>query len=329
MKKKYGSKKLLSILAVAAIFLIFLLFPVVMQNRYYQSVLNQAIINIIIVLGLNFITGLTGQTNLGTAGIYCIGAYAVGILSTKLSISPWVCLLTAIACGCLIGGALGYPSLRVKGLYLALTTIGFSEIVRLLVMNLNDLTGGVNGIRSIPSLSVFGYVLDTQVKFYYFMLAVAVLLTFVAVSIVYSKWGRVFKAIRDNPQAAEACGIKISTLQIQAFTLAAIYGSIAGALYAMMVGFISPASFTTDVSINYVAMLMIGGIGSVAGNILGAVTMTILPEMLKVFQDYYWLVFSIIGLVFAVALPNGLISIINAGVNKTADFAKKFVRGGR
>ena len=266
-------------------------------------------INSIVVMGLNYITGMTGQMNMGTGGIYALGAYGMALLTTKTGASPWLGLLLAVVLGLIIGRGLGYPSLRISGIYLALTTIAFAEVVRLLLTNWVNFTGGAIGVQGIPKFSIFGFTLDTDDKYYYLLLVITVILAVIAKRIISSKWGRVFQSIKDNPDAAEACGVNIAQIKILAFTLAAIYGCIGGALYSCLMGYISSNTFNQDLSINYLIMMMLGGIGSVAGNILGAGLVTILPEMLRVLENYYWLIFSIIMLVFAVFMPYGLVSV--------------------
>lgn len=299
------------------------LLPLFITNSYSQSLFIQVLINIVVVVGLNFITGLTGQMNLGTAGIFALGAYTSAILNSKLSINPWLGIVAAIVMGLLIGLGLGYPSLRVKGVYLSLTTIGFSEIVRILITNFTDLTGGVQGIPNLEYYSIFGYEFNTNLRVYFLYLVLTVLLVFIAYRIVNSKWGRAFKSIKDNPEASESLGINISRLKIQAFTLAAVYGCIAGALYAHYMSYINPVGFTLDFSINYVVMLVIGGIGSVPGNIIGAFLITMGPEWLRFMQDYYWLIFSIITLLFAVFLPDGIVSLFRKETFKKKDAVKE------
>lgn len=290
--------------------------PLFISNNYHLNLMIQVLLNIIIVVGLNFITGLTGQMNLGTAGIFSVGAYTSALLSTRLGVNPWVCLLAAIAMGLLIGLGLGYPSLRVSGVYLALTTIGFSEIVRILMTNLTDLTGGALGVPGIPSFSIFGYQFRSNKQIYYLYLVIALLLIFTAYRIVNSKWGRAFLAVKDNPDAVSAGGVNIASIKIMAFTLAAVYSTIAGSLYAHYIGFINPSAYNLEFSINYVVMLVIGGIGSVPGNILGAILVTLVPELLRFMENYYWLVFSIITLLFVIFLPQGMISLFRKKKNK-------------
>lgn len=303
-----GGKRKTYIVSFLAIAIAFIL-PFLITNNYHLNLLNQVIINSVIVIGLNFITGLTGQMNLGTAGIFAMGAYTSTLLSTRLSVNPWIGLLAAIGMGILIGAGLGYPSLRVKGVYLSLTTIGFSEIIRILITNLSQITGGALGVSGIPSYSILGFKFSTNRSVYYLYLVFLIILTVLAYRVTNSKWGRAFKAIKDNPEAVEAVGLNISALKIMAFTFAAVYGCIAGAMYSHYIGFINPSAYNVEFSINYVVMLIIGGIGSVPGAIVGAIVVTLVPEFLRFMENYYWLVFSVITLLFVIFLPNGIMSL--------------------
>lgn len=297
--------------AVAAclVAVLVLTLPSLLNNDYYLNIACQILIYLIAVCGLNFITGLTGQMNLGTAGMFALGAYTSGLLNVKLSISPWVGLVAALGVGWLIGKCLGYPSLRLKGVYLSLTTIAFTEIVRMLLNNLQPVTNGAQGLRGIQRYTLFGYSIRGQEAFYYFILVITSVVIFISWRICNSKWGREFKAVRDNIDAVESCGIDVAKVKIRAFTLAAMLGCFAGALYAHMVGYINPETFTVDMSTNFVFMLMVGGIGSVFGNVIGAVTVTLLPELLRFLGRYYYLVFYTTVLLCALFLPKGLISL--------------------
>lgn len=301
------NKRKLSFVCWAVVFAFAVICPFLFSSEYMLNLFCQALINMIVVLGLNFITGLTGNMNLGTAGIMGLGAYTSALLNTKLGLDPWLGLLAAIAIGYVIGQALGYPSLRIRGVYLSLTTIAFAEIVRLVLNNTTNLTNGTQGVLGIQRYNLFGYVLDTSHSFFYFLLVVVVLFVFTSHRLVQSKWGRAFKALSDNPDAAESLGINISKVKIQAFTLATIFASIAGALYAHYFGYINPSTYNFDFSVKYVTMLMIGGIGMVGGNLFGALIVTLLPEMLRFLGDYYLLVYYTIAFLGAVLLPEGWI----------------------
>lgn len=300
-------KNIIKLVALIVLGVVMILVPLVITNDYYMMVINRLLINIVVVLGLNFITGLTGQMNLGTAGIFALGAYTSALVCQKLNVDPWIGLLFAIGMGLLIGLGLGYPSLRVKGVYLSLTTIGFAEVVRLLISNLADFTGGTQGLREIPPFQLFGLSFSSKTNFntYYLFLAFVLIAFWVAHRLTYSKWGRLFKSLRDNIDAVEMSGVNIASAKIKAFTLAAVFGTIAGCMYAHYMGYMNPSTFNTDFSTNFVIMLMIGGIGSVGGNVIGAFVVTVLPEVLRFLADYYQLVFSTIVLVGAIFAPEG------------------------
>ena len=288
--------------------------PLIVTDSYNRGVFTIILINSITVLGLNFITGLTGQMNLGTAGIMAIGAYTSALLSVKAGVSPWLTLIVSMVMGLAIGLGLGYPSLRVQGVYLALTTIGFSEVVRMLLSNF-QWTNGIRGVNGIPNLNLPGLDGGDPLIRYYIYLALVVIAVTIAFRITNSKYGRPFKAIRDNYEAVQACGVNIATPKIMAFTLAAVYGCIAGSLYALHMGFISPSVYTFDYSTTFVVMMILGGIGSVPGCVLGAIICTILPEKLRFLGNWYWIVFSIIILLMILFRPYGLISLLGGKKN--------------
>ena len=288
--------------------------PLIVTDSYNRGVFTIILINSITVLGLNFITGLTGQMNLCTAGIMAIGAYTSALLSVKAGVSPWLTLIVSMVMGLAIGLGLGYPSLRVQGVYLALTTIGFSEVVRMLLSNF-QWTNGIRGVNGIPNLNLPGLDGGDPLIRYYIYLALVVIAVTIAFRITNSKYGRLFKAIRDNYEAVQACGVNIATPKIMAFTLAAVYGCIAGSLYALHMGFISPSVYTFDYSTTFVVMMILGGIGSVPGCVLGAIICTILPEKLRFLGNWYWIVFSIIILLMILFRPYGLISLLGGKKN--------------
>ncbi|MHB1315436.1 MAG: branched-chain amino acid ABC transporter permease [Christensenellales bacterium] len=295
-------------------FVIMVLYPDINKvffnnNSYYQTLFDLTLVNVIIVLGMNFVTGLVGQMNMGMAGVFACGAYTSAVVTVKLGIDPWLSLFAAIAMGLVIGVMLGWPSLRVKGIYLALTTIGFGEIVRLLASNLPDLTGGTQGLKDIPKYNLFGLKFDNIVTSYYLLLAFTIIAIILAMRICNSKWGRAFVAIRDNDEAIESSGINIAEVKIKAFICSTVFACVAGALYAHFSGYITPTNFTTDYSAKYVMMLMIGGIGSVPGVVIGAFVITQLPEYLRFMSDFYLLVFAVIGMLFAIFVPNGIVSV--------------------
>lgn len=302
-KKKAGT---------VALVLALLTVPYLFSSNYIMILIDQSLINIICVLGLNFITGLTGQMNLGMGAIFGLGAYTSALVSVKFRWNPFLCIPLVIAMGLLIGQSLGRPSLRVKGIFLSLTTISFGEIVRLLLTNMQDVTYGTLGVSQIPAYRIGAISFSSTSSFYYLALGATILSIILCYRIVNSRWGREMKAIRDNDESVEACGVNIARIKVIAFTLCSVFGCIAGALYAHLIRYIHPTDFRMDLSIKFLMMLMLGGIGSVPGIIIGSVIVTILPEALRFMEDYYMLIFSIILLIFAIFRPYGLISIISS-----------------
>lgn len=311
-----GKKKLGIVVWAIVLLTLIIALPHLLNNDYYMVVINRILINIVVVLGLNFITGLTGQMNLGTAGIYALGAYGSALFVSYTNMSPWIGLLVAILIGLLIGRLLGYPSLRIRGVYLSLTTIGFAEVVRLLLANLSDFTGGTTGLKNIPCYSLFGFQFNTQIRMYYLFVVMAAIAFFIAWRIVHSKWGRVFKSLRDNIDAVEMTGVDVADMKIKAFTIAAIFGTVGGAMYAHFMGYINPSSFTIDLSTNYVIMLMVGGLESVVGCLVGSAVVTGLPEVLRFLGDYYQIVFLSVILLGAIFFPNGWLDLAIRGGKK-------------
>ena len=297
------------LLPIAVILVTAVLIPLVITNNYYLHLFNNSMVYLIAVYGLNFITGLAGQTNLGMAGILCLGAYTSGILTVKLGTSAWLGLICAMLMGLLAGVVLGYPSLRVKGIFLALTTVGFTETIRIVMNNWVSLTGGALGLKDIPNFFLFGLEIRDPVHFYYLMLVMSIFFSIIAYRVIHSKWGRAFIAVRDNVEAVELCGINLAKLQITAFTLAAVFGSAAGAFYAHSQNYIHPVSFTVDMSILIVVMMIVGGAGNMYGCIIGSIVITFLPEFLRGLGDYYQLAYAATAMFFVVFVPGGVVSI--------------------
>ena len=327
MRKANQSKYIKWALILVAL-VVLLVFPKFLTTNYYRRLFNQVFINAIVLLGMNFITGLVGQMNLGMAGMYALGAYTAGLMTVKLGVSPWLGLIGAVFMGCLIGVVLGVPSLKITGIYLALTTMSFGEIVRIVLTNMANLTGGAAGLRGIPGYNLFGIVIDDDKSFYYLLLAFVIIMALIAHRIVNSKWGRAFKAVRDNEESVETCGINISSIKLKAFMLSAIFGCVAGALYSSLMGYINPTDFSADLSVKFIMMLMLGGVGTISGSILGAGVVTLLPEALKFMDTYYWFVFCGIVLICSVIMPNGLIRIILSAPDKIAKTSKSKAKAG-
>ena len=294
-----------AVLTIAGIFI-----ALFYKNNYFLTVLCQVLCYFIAAAGLNFVTGLTGQANLGMAGIFSIGAYTSALCTLRLDMSPWLCFLPVLFMGWLVGKLLGYPSLRVEGVYLSLTTIVFSEIVRITLTNLTDFSGGAAGLKYIPTYRFFGADLGIPKNMLLLLIVISLIVTYISDRVIRSRWGRAFVSIRDNIEAVGSCGINVSAMKITAYTLSTLFGALSGALYAHFNTYLNPMVYNSQLSTSFVVMLIIGGIGTVSGCLIGSIVVRLLPEMLRFMGNYYQFVYSIICLLCIVFLPGGLVSYI-------------------
>ena len=287
---------------------IVLAIPLVSHDGYIIQLLNIAILNAIVVLGLNFATGWTGQINFGQAAFYGLGAYTTAI-ATKSGL-PWIAtpfLASAVVMAASL--ALGLPTLRLRTYYLAMTTIGFGEIVRLIIVHWEPVTGGTSGLRAIPGISLFGLSLQGQIQHYYLLIAALALAALVAARIRQSSLGRAMIATRDSEIAAEQSGVDTIRTKLLAFMIGAVYAGLAGCLYASSIRFISPDSFSGTQAILLMTMLIVGGMGSITGCVIGAVALTTLPEALRFLGQWYLVLYGLGVIAVIVLAPGGLASI--------------------
>jgi len=282
--------------------------PLATHDGYIIQLLNIAILNAIVVLGLNFATGWTGQINFGQAAFYGLGAYTTAI-ATKAGV-PWIATpflsVVIVTAASLV---LGLPTLRLRTYYLAMTTIGFGEIIRLIIVHWEPVTGGTSGLRAIPGISVFGLAPQGQIQHYYLLIAVLALAVLVAVRIRHSSLGRAMIATKDSEIAAEQSGVDTTRIKLLAFMIGAIYAGLAGCLYASSIRFISPDSFSGTQAVLLMTMLIVGGMGSIAGCIIGAVALTILPEALRFMGQWYLVLYGLGVIAVIVMAPGGLASV--------------------
>jgi branched-chain amino acid transport system permease protein len=294
--------------AIACACLVALAIPAVLREDYIIQLLNIAILNAIVVLGLNFVTGWTGQINFGQAAFYGLGAYATAI-ATKAGL-PWIVAppLT-VALVLLAALILGLPTLRLRTYYLAMTTIGFGEIVRLIIVYWEPVTGGTSGLRAIPPISVFGIGPQGLIQHYYLLLAVLALATLVAARIRHSALGRAMIATKDSEIAAEQSGVDTTRTKLFAFMIGAVYAGLAGCLYASSIRFVSPDSFSGVQAVLLMTMLIVGGMGSITGSIAGALALTMLPEALRFLGQWYLVLYGLGVIAVIVLMPGGLASL--------------------
>ena len=282
--------------------------PMIYSTNYYIQLFSQTLINLVAVLGLNVVMGLAGQTNLGTIALVALGSYTSALISQATGSTN------------LVGFMLGYPSLRVSGIFLSLTTMSVAQIVYSLANSMQWLTGGAMGVKDISEPNIFGIEFKTQAQLYYFILVIAILLIIFSVRLTKSKYGRALKAVRDNPEAVESVGLSVTKLKLMAFLIATILGCLAGVFYTWVMQYVAPTTFTTDNGTKFVVMLMRGGIGSTSGMIIGAILVTILPELLRFMGDYYQLVFYGIALLLLLVYPLGLSHLFSQLKKKAVAF---------
>ena len=289
------------------------LFPLLVRNAYYVDVATTAGLYALLALGLNIIVGFAGLLHLGYAAFFAIGAYTYGLLNVHLGVPFWAGLLPAALIAGLCGAALGAPAVRVRGDYLAIVTLGFGEIVRIAFTNLERWTGGPNGLLDIahPTLWFPGhgrYDFGVSSAPYYVLVAALVALTaLVCVRLKDSRVGRAWAAIREDETAAACSGINTFQLKLLAQGCGAAIAGLAGAVFAAKQGTITPDSFDFILSVMILAMVVLGGLGSVSGAIVGALALGILPEWLRGMAQYRMLIFGVVMIVMMRLRPQGLL----------------------
>jgi len=275
-------------------------------NPYYVQLLTFIGIYTILALGLNMLMGYAGQISLGHAAFYGLGAYISAIATVHWDWSPWVALPLALLLTALIAFLIALPMLKLTGYYLGMGTLGFGMILYVLFREWSTLTGGASGLVGIPPLKLGSVALDSGNGYFYLVWAVVLACFIVCERIVHSRVGRALRAIHDSERAAGAMGVNTSRLKVWVFVLSAVFASLAGFLYAHLVSFISPNSFDFIVSIRIVTMVVIGGMASIWGSLLGASLLTLLPDWLHVFADYEMVVYGLILMAVMIFLPQGL-----------------------
>jgi branched-chain amino acid transport system permease protein len=263
-------------------------------------------VNAIVAIGLNLLSGYTNQLSFGHAGFLAIGAYVAALLTLHLPVLPVpLTLLAAGLATALVGLALGIPCLRLEGLYLAMATLAFGFVVTEAITNLDWLTRGNDGLR-VPLARLGPWTLDTDAARYYLAVAVAAAMILAALNVAATRTGRAFLAIRTSEIAAEASGIHAAAYKTIAFVLSAFYTGVAGGLFAFVVGFLSPDAFDVFLSVDFLVMIILGGLGSVLGSVAGAAIVTVLNDSLAGFQAYRPLIFGAIMIVCMLFMPGGL-----------------------
>ncbi len=316
-----GIRHILSEYAMFVVVLIGVLLSVLIHNNYYTHILLMCIVYSILASSLNIAVGMTGLSNLCHATFFGIGAYACAILNSRFGV-PWY---VAMVCGAFFAGMfgliLGIPTLRLKGVFLAVATEGFGQIIRVTEINWQSLTNGASGIAGIAGASLFGTRFKRTAYLYVFLLLL-LLSMYVTKRIMKAKIGRALFAIKYDETAAKSMGINVTYHKIVAYVICAAIAGLAGSVYANYLTFISPDTFTPQDSTTILCMVILGGLGTLVGPVVGAVILTLIPEIFR-FADLYRTIF--VGLIMVV----GVIFTFNNGGQKIRDFFTKLIgRGG-
>jgi len=304
--------------------LFILLFPLFLSN-YVIGLLTLCAIASVGAIGLNILTGFTGQISIGVGAFLGVGGYTAAILTSTLGLSFWIALPLAGVMTAVIGGLFGIPSLRLKGLYLAIATLAAQFIILFVISRWTSLTGGTAGmVLSRPTIG--GYSLSTNTGYYYLCIIILIITVLYATNLIRTRTGRAFLAVRDRDMAAQIMGINLFKYKVMAFAISSFFVGIAGALLAHYTMIVSPEFYSIQVSINYLAMILIGGLGSVLGSILGALFITLLPvgldigigfltaympdlyQMLSALKEF---VFGAVIILFLIFEPGGLARMWN------------------
>jgi len=299
-------------IAIALFFLVFaILFPIIFDKQYFIAVGITVLMYASLSVSLNLITGYMGITSLGHAAFMGIGAYTAALLSTKLGANFLITFSSAAVVAGMFGVILGLPSLRIKGRYLAIVTLGFSEIARLLELNWMSLTRGPQGIAAIPKMGLFGVVFKTPIAKYYVILALLVVVILIVSAIINSRIGRAIRAIRDDETAAAAMGIDVFKKKILIFAISSALAGASGAYFAHYMSFIDPNAFNITQAFLILSMTIFGGLASIPGSIFGALVLIVLPEALRFLIDYRQVIYGLIIIIMMVYQPSGLFGSFN------------------
>lgn len=276
---------------------------------YWMYLLTLAGAYGVVALGLNLLTGLSGQISLGHAGFFAIGAYVSTIAQLKYGLPFPMAAVLAVVGGWLVGLGVGFPAVRLRGLYLAIATMAFGISVERGLYHFKDLTGGPYGLAVNPP-QVLGFAFNTPLRLYFLVLAVVVVAVLFVANIVHRRPGRMLVAMRDAELASSSLGVNVPRLKVTAFAVSAALASLGGVLYAPIITFISVEHFTLWLSITFVSMIVVGGLGSIAGSFLGAAFVVVLPELLRGFGGHHQLVYGLAMILVFVFWPTGLAGLL-------------------
>jgi branched-chain amino acid transport system permease protein len=282
--------------------------PLVLNNPYTLGLLNLIGLYVIIVLGLNLFAGYAGQISLGHAGFFGLGAYGSAILTATYGFPPWPTMLLAALGVALVALVIGIPTLRLRGHYLAMATLGFNYVVYICLVQWDKVTGGPSGLAGIPSLSLLGFSITNDLRFYYLVWTFALIALTLCLNLVRSGVGRGLAALAQDEVAAASLGVNVKHDKIKVFVLSAVLASVAGSLYAHYFGFVNPDTFSIFKSLDLIIMVVVGGMGSIWGTLFGVAFITMLPHWLEFLETYYDIIHGLILVLILLFLPQGFVT---------------------
>jgi branched-chain amino acid transport system permease protein len=298
----------IGLLALAAVLLVL---PLLLPNSYYFDIANRMAINAIVVLGLNLLIGFAGQISLGHAGFFGVGAYASAVLTTHFSWTPIAALCAGAAGASLLAAAIAPPIFRLRGHYLAMATLGLGIVISIILKNEAGYTGGPDGM-SVPPMSAFGWEIFGERQWYWLFAGILLFSVWACQNLIDSPFGRALRALHGSEVAAQVVGVDVTRYKVAIFVLSAFFASIMGSLAAHYVGFVTPDNAEFSHSIELVTMVVVGGVASVYGSVIGAVLLTALPQALTTFEGWETVAFGVILMLSMIFLPKGLVPTLAA-----------------
>lgn len=300
-----------------------LLLPWVLGSNYMRGIAVRIVLYMLFATGLNVTNGYGGQFNIGFAGFMCVGAYTAGILATSFGIPFIPALIAAGLVAAFFGFLVSLPTSRLSGMYLSIVTMGFSEIIRIIALNWNSLTGGPLGIKNIPTPSFFGLTVKTPVGFYYLALALLCIALFCVHRMIHSRVGRAWISIRENPDAASSLGVNIRMYKAINFMVSAFIAGMGGTFMAFYYRYLATDMFMIDNGHEVLAMVVLGGMGTIAGPLLGSLVINLVTEAFRFAADFRLVAYAVLIIVMMWVRPQGLAgasnSILASGREKEKD----------
>ena len=302
-------------LGLGLVIAVLLVLPFVLPNSYYTDLAIRMAINAIIVIGLNLLIGFAGQISLGHAGFLGIGAYASAVLPTHFGMHPLLAMAAGAAATAVIAGVVAKPIFKLKGNYLAMATLGLGIIINIALRNEAQWTGGPDGMP-VPALSVFGFEIGSDKQWYWVVAGLLAISVWASLNLIDSPFGRALRALHGSEVASQVVGVNIVRYKVSIFVMSAVFASIMGSITAHYIGFVTPNFADFFHSIELVTMVVVGGMASVFGSIVGAVLLTALPQALATFEGWETVVFGAVLMLCMIFLPKGLVPTLAAKFGK-------------